>query len=63
MKSFMFVRGLLAIMLLLGLGALAGCGENEQTQSKPATVSKEDVKKEANVSGGKRSVEWCRFAN
>jgi predicted small lipoprotein YifL len=33
MKSVMFVRGLLVIMLLL---ALAGCGENEQTQSKPA---------------------------
>ena len=47
MKSVMFVRGLLAIMLLLALGVLAGCGENEQTQSKPATVSKEDVKKEA----------------
>jgi radical SAM superfamily enzyme YgiQ (UPF0313 family) len=44
MKSVMSVRGLLAIMLLL---ALLGCGENEQTQSKPATVSKEDVKKEA----------------
>jgi len=44
MKSVMFVRGLLAIMLLL---ALVGCGENEQTQSKPASVSKEDVKKEA----------------
>ena len=44
MKSVMFVRGLLAIMLLL---ALSGCGENEQTQSKPASVSKEDVKKEA----------------
>ena len=47
MKSVMSVRGLLAIMLLLALGALVGCGENEQTQSKPATVSKEDVKKEA----------------
>jgi len=47
MKSVMFVRGLLAIMLLLALGALPGCGEKEQTQSKPATVSKEDVKKEA----------------
>ena len=47
MKSVMFVRGLLAIMLLLALGTLPGCGENEQTQSKPATVSKEDVKKEA----------------
>ena len=46
MKSVMSVRGLLAIMLLLALGGLAGCGENEQTQSKPATVSKEDVKKE-----------------
>ena len=47
MKSVMFVRGLLAIMLLLALGALPGCGEKEQTQGKPATMSKEDVKKEA----------------
>ena len=46
MKSVMFVRGLLAIMLLLAAGALAGCGDNEQTPSKPASVSKEDVKKE-----------------
>ena len=47
MKKFMFVRGLLAILLLLALGALAGCGENEQTQEKAAAVSKEDVKKQA----------------
>jgi chromosome segregation ATPase len=47
MKSVMFVRGLLVIMLLLILVALPGCGEKEQTQSKPATVSKEEVKKEA----------------
>jgi len=47
MKSGMFVRGLLAIMLLLAMAALTGCGEKEQTQSKPATVSKEEVKKEA----------------
>jgi len=47
MKSVMFVRGLLAIMLLLALGAFPGCGEKDQAQSKPATVSKEDVKKEA----------------
>lgn len=40
-------KGLLAIMVLLALGALPGCGEKEQTQSKPATVSKEDIKKEA----------------
>jgi DNA-binding transcriptional regulator GbsR (MarR family) len=33
--------------MLLALGALPGCGEKEQTQSKPATVSKEDVNKEA----------------
>ena len=46
-EGVMFVRGLLAIMLLLALGALPGCGEKEQTQSKPAAVSKEDVKKEA----------------
>ena len=48
MKKFMFVRGLLAILLLLALGALAaGCGESERSQSKPASVSKEDVKKQA----------------
>ena len=47
MKSVMFVRGLLAIMLLLALGAFPGCGEKDQAPSKPATVSKEDVKKEA----------------
>ena len=33
MKKIMFLRGLLAIILLLGLGALAGCGESEQSQS------------------------------
>jgi DNA-binding transcriptional regulator GbsR (MarR family) len=47
MKSVMFVRGLLAILLLLGMGAFPGCGEKEQPESKPASVSKEDVKKEA----------------
>jgi F0F1-type ATP synthase membrane subunit b/b' len=47
MKSIMFVREVLAIMLMLALVVLPGCGENEQTQSKPATVSKEDVKKKA----------------
>jgi len=46
-KSVMLVRGLLAIMLLLALGAFPGCGEKEQPESKPASVSKEDVKKEA----------------
>ena len=43
MKSGMFVKGLLAIMLLLAIGVLPGCGEKEQSQSKPAAVSKEDV--------------------
>jgi len=47
MKSVMFVRGLLAIMLLLALGAFPGCGEKEQPESKPTSFSKEDVKKEA----------------
>ena len=47
MKSVMFLRGLLATMLLLALGALPGCGEKDQSESKTATVSKEDVKKEA----------------
>jgi hypothetical protein len=45
MKSIMFVRGLLAVMLIVP-GILSGCGEKDQTQSKPATVSKDDVKKE-----------------
>lgn len=31
MKSVMFVRGLLAIIMLLALAALPGCGEKEQT--------------------------------
>jgi predicted small lipoprotein YifL/ElaB/YqjD/DUF883 family membrane-anchored ribosome-binding protein len=44
MKNAIFVRGLLAIMLLLVLGVLPGCGEKEPTESKSATVSKEDVK-------------------
>ena len=47
MKSVMFARRLSAIMLLLALGALPGCGEKDQSQGKPATVSKEDVKKQA----------------
>jgi len=47
MKGVMFVRGLSAILLLLSMGAFPGCGEKEQPESKPATVSKEDVKKEA----------------
>jgi chromosome segregation ATPase len=47
MRSVMFVRGLLVITLLLALGALPGCGEKDQSESKTATVSKEDVKKEA----------------
>jgi TolA-binding protein len=46
MKNFMSVWILSVIMLLLALGVVAGCGENEQSQSKPAAVSKEDVKKE-----------------
>ncbi|MDQ1336664.1 MAG: hypothetical protein QG552_3614 [Thermodesulfobacteriota bacterium] len=46
MKNVMFVRGLLAVMLLVP-GLLSGCGEKDQAQSKPAAVSKDDVKKEA----------------
>ncbi len=46
MKNLMFASGLLPIVLLFALGALPGCGEKEETESKPATVSKEDVKKE-----------------
>jgi cell division septum initiation protein DivIVA len=43
MKSVTFVTKWMAILLLV-LGALASCGEKDQTQSKSATVSKEDVK-------------------
>jgi chromosome segregation ATPase len=47
MKKVMFARGLMAVALLIALGAVPGCGEKDQSQSKPATVSKGDVKKEA----------------
>jgi F0F1-type ATP synthase membrane subunit b/b' len=47
MRRVTFIRGLLAITLLLALGALPGCGEKDQSQSKTAPVSKKDVKKEA----------------
>ena len=46
-KGVMFLGGVSSILVLLALGALAGCGENEQTQEKAAAVTKEDVKKEA----------------
>ena len=46
MERVTSVRRLLVIMLLLVFGVLSGCGEKEQAQSKPASVSKEDVKKE-----------------
>jgi predicted RNase H-like nuclease (RuvC/YqgF family) len=46
MKSVMFARGLLAVMLLVPW-ALSGCGEKDQPQSKSGTVSSDDVKKEA----------------
>jgi predicted RNase H-like nuclease (RuvC/YqgF family) len=45
MKRVMFVRGLLAVMLLVPW-ALSGCGEKDQPQSKSETVSGDDVKKE-----------------
>ena len=41
----MFEKGLLIIMLL-ALVAMPGCSEKEKPQSKAASVSKEDVKKE-----------------
>jgi len=46
MKSGIFVRWLLAVMLLVPW-ALLGCGDKEQPQSKSGTVSGDDVKKEA----------------
>jgi TolA-binding protein len=45
MKKTIFLKGLLA-MMLLALGAMQGCGEKEQTQGELATVSQEDVKEE-----------------
>jgi cell division septum initiation protein DivIVA len=47
MKNMIFVRGLLAIMLLLVVGGFPGCGEKEQDRSKTGKVSGEDVKEEA----------------
>ena len=46
MKGVMFVRWLLAVMLLAPW-ALSGCGDKEQPQSKSGTVSSDNVKKEA----------------
>ncbi len=46
MKSVLFVKGLLTIMVLLALMTVPGCSEKENPQSKDAAVSKEDVKKE-----------------
>ena len=40
----MFIRGLLAIMLLLAMGVFTGCGEKEQGQGKTEKVSANDVK-------------------
>ena len=45
MKKALFEKGLL-IIILLALVAVQGCGEKEKPQSKAATMSKEDVKKE-----------------
>jgi hypothetical protein len=46
MKNMIFVRGLLAITLLLALGTFPGCDKEEQAQSKPAAMSRENVTKE-----------------
>jgi len=46
MLHVMFVRGLLAVMLLVPW-TLSGCGDKDQPQSKPGTVSSDDVEKEA----------------
>jgi Skp family chaperone for outer membrane proteins len=46
MKRVMFARVFLAVMLLVPW-ALSGCGDKDQPQSKPGTVSSDDVKKEA----------------
>ena len=46
MKKIMVVNGVLAIIIILAMGALQGCGDDEQTRSEPATVSEEEVKEE-----------------
>ncbi len=46
MKSGIFTRGLLAVLLLFPW-VLSGCGDKDQPQSKSETVSSDDVKKEA----------------
>lgn len=45
MKKALFEKGLL-IIILLALVSVQGCGEKEKPQSKSATISKENVKKE-----------------
>ena len=45
MKGVMFVKGLLAVMLLVP-GGLVGCGDKDQPEGKSETVSSDDVKKE-----------------
>ena len=44
MKKVVFLKGLLAIMLLVP-GALPGCGEKDQTQTKPAAVPRKMSKR------------------
>lgn len=45
--SFMSMRGLMVIVMLLVLGTLPGCGENEPTQSKQEAASMGDVGEKA----------------
>ena len=47
MERVVFARGLLAMLIMLALGAFPGCGEKDQSEGNPANVSREDVKKEA----------------
>jgi len=42
----MYKLGLWAMMFMAAIWVFSGCGEKEQDQSKPATVTKEEVKQE-----------------
>lgn len=44
MKRVMFTKAVLTIMLLASVGALTGCGDKKQSENKPETTTKQDVK-------------------
>jgi len=45
MSKVIHIKGLCAITLIMAVWSLPGCGEKQQAQRTPATVTKGDVKK------------------